>query len=100
MDESYYFYDSNHGDCLRIMYKIAKDKYIINGGYGKDEGKKGHWAAILTKKKVFSKNGKEFNCIIDFSMKEKKTHDHIYYANWNKRKIKWQDGNEWLQLYF
>jgi len=100
MSEVYYFYDPNHGNCLRILYKIGKNKYIINGSYGNDEGEKGHWAAVLEKKKSFFKNGEKFNCIIDFSMKEKKTHESIYYASWNNRKIKWQDGNTWIELYF
>ncbi len=100
MSETYYFYDPNHGNCLRIMHKINKDTYIINGGYGKNEGKKGHWAAILTKKNNFTKYNKKFNCIIDFSLKDKKIHKNIYYAYWSNRKIKWQDGNTWIQLYF
>ena len=42
----------------------------------------------------------KFNCIIDFSLKDKKIHKNIYYAYWSNRKIKWQDGNTWIQLYF
>ncbi len=96
----YYFYDPNHGNCLRIMYKINKNKYIIHGGYGSDEGKKGNWTAFLEKKPTFSKFGKKFNCVIDFSQKKKLKHDKIYYAYWSNRKIHWQDGNTWLQMYF
>ena len=95
-----YFYDPNHGNCLRIMYKIDKNIYTIHGGYGSDEGKDGHWTAILTKTPVFHKNNKKFNCTIDFSMKKIRTHEKIYNAYWSNRKIKWQDGNTWLQLYF
>jgi hypothetical protein len=95
-----HFYDPNHGNCLRIMYQIDTNKYIINGGYGSDEGGKGHWAATLEKKRTFVYNNRKYNCIIDFSMKKKKTHEAIYYAYWTNRQMQWQDGNTWLELYF
>ena len=97
---TYYFYDPNHGNCLRILHQIDSHTYIINGGYGSDEGKKGHWAAVLQKKSPFQYKGATYNCSIDFSMKKKRHHQPIYHAHWANRKIKWQDGNTWLQLYF
>ena len=99
MNKSLYFYDPNHGNCLRIVNKVDKDTYIINGAYGSDEGKKGYWAAITKKIKKTYYNGKKYNLKVDFSMKKKINHQQIYYAYMAHRKIKWQDGNTWLQLY-
>ena len=39
MKEKYYFFDKNHGNCLRILYKINKNKYTIICGYGSNEDK-------------------------------------------------------------
>jgi hypothetical protein len=100
MSDKYYFYDPKHGNCLRVLYKNDKNTYIINGGYGNDEGKKGYWAAILHKKSNFQYKEDTYNCSIDFSMKKRKNHKNIYHAYWSDRKIKWQDGNTWIQLYF
>ena len=61
MNKSLYFYDPNHGNCLRIVNKVDKDTYIINGAYGSDEGKKGYWAAIAKKIKKTYYNGKKYN---------------------------------------
>ena len=99
MDSKLYFYDPNHGNCLRIMNKIDKDTHIINGAYGVDEGKKGFWAATAKEIKPFIKDGKKYNLKIDFSMKKKIKHEKIYYAYFHNREINWQDGNTWLQLY-
>ena len=43
----YYYYDPNHGGCLRIVNKTDRNNYIIKGAYGSDEGKKGSWVAAL-----------------------------------------------------
>ena len=99
MDKSLYFYDPNHGNCLRIVNKVDKDTYIINGAYGSDEGKKGYWAAIAKRKKIFNYKGEKYNLEVNFFMKKKITHQQKYYAYIYRRKIKWQDGNVWLQLY-
>jgi len=98
MNGALYYYDPNHGGCLRNMKKITNDMYIINGAYGEDEGRKGHWAAIATEGTYTYKN-KEYNLKVDFSMKYIKTHGPIYYALKKGRKIEWQDGNEWKQMY-
>ena len=99
MDKVLYYYDPNHGNCLRTMNLIDKSKYIINGAYGADEGKKGYWAAIAEKKKPFYHEGHKYNLEVNFSFKNKIKHQQIYYAYMANRKIKWQDGNTWLQLY-
>jgi hypothetical protein len=99
MDKSLYFYDPNHGNCLRIVNKVDKNVYIINGAYGNDEGKSGYWAAMAEKKKIFKYKGQKYNLEVNFFMKKKITHKQVYYAYMANRKIKWQDGNTWLQLY-
>tara|TARA_B000000475_G_C15650564_1_gene305537 strand:- start:162 stop:407 length:246 start_codon:yes stop_codon:yes gene_type:complete len=80
------------------MKKITNDMYIINGVYGEDEGRQGHWAAIATEG-AYIYNNKKYNLKVDFSMKYKKSHEPIYYALKKERKIEWQDGNEWKQMY-
>lgn len=99
MDQTLHFYDPNHGHCLRTMNRVDTHTYIINGAYGADEGRRGHWAAVATKKKPFIHNGHKYNLEVNFSFKHKITHTPIYYAYMGHRKIKWQDGNTWLQLY-
>jgi|TARA_B100001175_G_scaffold93644_1_gene79199 hypothetical protein len=99
MDKSLYYFDPNHGGCLRIVNKISKDSYIINGAYGSDEEKKGYWAATAKKTKLFDYKDKKYNFIVDFSMKSEKIHKNVYYARMIGRKIHWQDGNTWQQMY-
>jgi hypothetical protein len=99
MNESLYYYDPNHGNCLRIMNKVDKNNYIINGAYGSDEGKNGYWVAKAEKKKIFYLEGIKYNLEVNFFMKKKRTHGPILFAYMTGREIKWQDGNRWLQLY-
>ena len=80
MNGALYYYDPNHGGCLRNMKKITNDMYIINGAYGEDEGRKGHWAAIATEGTYTYKN-KEYNLKVDFSMKYIKTHGPVSYTH-------------------
>ena len=40
MNNALYFYDPNHGGCLRVMYKMNDQDYIIHGAYGSDEEKR------------------------------------------------------------
>jgi len=89
----YYFYDPKHGGCLRIIRKVDKNLWVINGAYGNDEKQKGHWVAFA--KKIKDKN---YNLEVDFSHK-KVNHAQIYKALWKNRKIHWQDGNTWIQMY-
>ena len=99
MDKSLYYYDPKHGNCLRIMNKVDTNIYIINGAYGSDEGKNGYWAATAEKKKNFYYKGDKYNLVVNFFLKKKIIHKQIYYAYMSARKIKWQDGNTWIQLY-
>ena len=99
MDKTLHYYDPNHGGCLRIINKTDKNSYIIKEAYGSDEGKTGYWNATIKKKPIFDYNGEKYNLIVDFSMKKIKTHKPIYYAYMANRKIKWQDGNIWNQMY-
>ena len=98
-DMEYYFYDPLHGHCLRTMRKVNTNTYLIIGAYGSDEGKKGYWSATAKKIKPQTKNGKTYNFEINFDNKPKIKHQPIYLANWKDRKIHWEDGNTWLQLY-
>uniref|UniRef100_A0A6C0LJ26 Uncharacterized protein n=1 Tax=viral metagenome TaxID=1070528 RepID=A0A6C0LJ26_9ZZZZ len=99
MENSAFYFDPNHGGCLRIITKLEKDKYLIEGAYGSDEGGKGQWVAEMTKTKKFKYKGEDYNLIVDFGKKQIKTHKNIYYAYMGKRTIKWQDGNKWIQMY-
>ena len=95
----YVFYDPFHGGCLRIMRKVGKDKFIIIGAYGDDEGKKGYWSATARKIAPKMLDGKKWNLEVNFDNKPIIKHKQIYLANWKGRKIDWQDGNTWQQLY-
>ena len=68
MDKSLYYFDPNHGGCLRIVNKISKDSYIFNGAYGSDEEKKGYWAATAKKTKLFDYKDKKINYYRDLSI--------------------------------
>lgn len=99
MNNSLYYFDPNHGGCLRIMHKMNNNDFIINGAYGSDEGKKGYWCASAKKVEEFEYKGETYNLIVDFKQKSIKTHKNIFYANMKSRKIHWQDGNTWIQMY-
>ena len=99
MDKTLHYYDPNHGGCLRIVNLIGKNKYVIKGAYGSDEGKKGYWIAYAEKKPNFNYKGDTYNLVVDFSEKKIKTHGPIYNAYMSNRKIKWQDGNIWELMY-
>ena len=49
------------------------------------------------KTKLFDYKDKKYNFIVDFSMNRKK-YTKIYITQ-NDRKIHWQDGNTWQQMY-
>lgn len=95
----YSFYDPNHGGCLRTIRKVGANIYLIVGAYGSDEGRVGYWSAFAKKIKPKILDGKKYNLEVDFTHKEKIKHSKIYLANWRERKIFWQDGNIWQQLY-
>ena len=40
MENRTFYFDPNHGGCLRIVTKLERDKYLIEGAYGSDEGAK------------------------------------------------------------
>ena len=68
--------------------------------YGDDESEKGYWTAIATPIDEIEKDGKKYNTIVDFSGKKEITHAKKLYARAKGRKIYWEDGNIWKQLYF
>lgn len=51
MENRTFYFDPNHEGCSRIVTKLEKDKYLIEGAYGSDEGAKGPWIATMTKLK-------------------------------------------------
>lgn len=92
--EGWYF-DPNHGNCLRKITKVDNNKYKIVGAYGDDEPPHNPgelWNASMTAKRN--------HLTIDF---ESKTVDHArkYDALYcpTARIIRWQDGNTWVQMY-
>ena len=95
MKDSWYFYDPKHGGCLRLIRKVD-NFFMIDGAYGSDEGKKGHWFAIAKK----LKNNKNFNLEVSFTYKSKIKHIPLYKCNWINREIHWEDGNVWKELYW
>lgn len=98
--KSLYYYDPKHGGCLRVMTKDSGDTYKIKGMYGDDESEKGYWSAITTPIEPIVKNGKKYDMIVDFSGKKEITHAKKLYARTKGRRIYWEDGNIWKQLYF
>jgi len=66
-EDQVYYFDPNHGGCMRILTKIDKEHFIVQGAYGSDEGGKGHWVATMKKTKKFTYEGKPYNLIVDFS---------------------------------
>jgi hypothetical protein len=82
------------------MTRDSGDTYRIKGMYGDDESEKGYWTAIATPINEIEKDGKKYNTIVDFSGKKEITHAKKLYARIKGRKIYWEDGNIWKQLYF
>tara|TARA_Y100000992_G_C21257595_1_gene489409 strand:+ start:1287 stop:1589 length:303 start_codon:yes stop_codon:yes gene_type:complete len=94
------YYDRNHGGCIRMVTKIDKHTSIIKGAYGNDEKSKGYWFAEIThleNDKVI--DNKKYNMLVDFKHKKDLKHKQKLYANMIGRKIYWEDGNCWLQMY-
>ena len=92
-----YYYDPNHGGCLRRVAKIAgrTDTYRIIGAYGDDE--QPHQAGETWTATMRAQNE---HLTIDFDGKFV-THERLYRALWCpcKRVIRWQDGNTWYRMY-
>ena len=97
-----YYYDPKHGWCLRMVTRVDKTTSMIKGAYGDDEELKGFWFAKI---EHLSENkeidGKQYNMIVDFEMKKELAHKRKLYAYMgSNRKIRWEDGNVWLQMYW
>lgn len=95
-----YYYDPKHGGCLRVITKETDNTYRIKGMYGEDETEKGYWFATITPIDNIEKDGNTYNAIVDFSEKKQITHTTKLYAYKRGRRIYWEDGNTWKQLYF
>tara|TARA_Y100000389_G_C17144535_1_gene356608 strand:+ start:64 stop:357 length:294 start_codon:yes stop_codon:yes gene_type:complete len=90
-----FFYDPNHGGCLRQIVKQKNGDYHIIGAYGNDEAETGSiWTGIM------KKTNKKNTFIVDFSGKKHVKHGP-YKTIWfsKERKLKWEDNNEWKQMY-
>lgn len=96
---SKYYYDPNHGGCLRIFTNVGDNISFIKGAYGNDENPKGYWFAEVTHVKKNTYNGKPYNLIVNFKHKIGLTHKTKLHAYMINREIKWEDGNVWKQLY-
>ena len=71
MNNTTYYYDPNHGGCLRIMHKMSDNEYAINGHMEVMKEKKDIGAQML-KVKEFDYKGKTYNFIVDFKIKVSK----------------------------
>jgi hypothetical protein len=95
-----YYYDPKHGGCLRVITKEGPKQFRIKGAYGSDEKETGYWFANIEEIDMIEKNETKYNLIVDFSEKKEITHSKKLYARKDRRKIYWEDGNIWKQLYF
>ena len=99
MNQKFYF-DKNHGGCLRMVTKLDKNLSVVKGAYGSDEKSKGYWFADMHHlKESKTIDNKSYNLIVDFKLKKDLKHKQKLYANMKGRKIYWEDGNVWLQMY-
>ena len=74
-----FYYDPQHGGCLRKIVLYAQNKYKIIGAYGNDEpntGSKWHVIATKTRRKNMY--------YVDFSSKKFVTHGP-YTVTWNPK---------------
>ena len=94
-----HFYDPKHGGCLRVFTTTQKQVSIIKGAYGNDEDSKGYWFAEVTHIPETIIDGQKYNLIVDFNLKKGLTHKQKLYAYMKNRKIKWEDGNVWIEMY-
>lgn len=92
--EGWYF-DPNHGNCLRKIFKMTSKKYRIVGSYGDDQPP--HSPGELWKATLVAKGN---HLTVDFESKTV-THASRYDALFcpTRRLIRWQDGNTWIQMY-
>ena len=99
-----FYYDPQHGGCLRRLRKIGHDMYAIDGVYGGDEtpltGEP--WSGTL--RVVHSaQDGRRLTLSVDLSSKTfiPETRRKSFGAHWDARRraIRWDDGVHWRKLY-
>ena len=94
-----YYYDPNHGGCLRTIVPIAPMKYVIHGVYGDDEALQTgtYWSANIT---TCEEEGDYIALKVNFSGK-KKPKDKFMDATFHKpsKTIRFPDKNKWLPMY-
>jgi hypothetical protein len=95
-----YYYDPLHGNCLRRITHVGKHVYKIDGVYGDDENTTtaqtgDHWFAHIV---ATPKDDDTLSLRVDFCGKPIKS-NRFMMAEWKDRRIYWDDGNVWIQLY-
>ena len=92
-----WYFDPNHGGCLRRVEKIAHG-FRIHGVYGDDEMPLTHrpWSAVATKHPT-----KQHTYLVDFAGKHLLAHKRVYEARWDgkRRRLSWEDGNTWFHMF-
>ena len=93
-----WYYDPLHGGCLReIRRNHGTHTFTILGVYGDDEAPRTHqpWTA-----RVFATDVDRdvWQLRVDFGGKPGKQPRYLS-AIFRDRKIEWEDGNTWIQLY-
>lgn len=95
-----YFFDPKHGGCLRIISRARGRTLRIRGAYGSDEPDTGTaWTATASMDSR-TLHG-DVPLTVHFAGKKHLTHSPHYTATWHpkRRRITWQDGNTWTQMY-
>jgi len=88
------FFDPHHGNCIRRIYQIEKNLFAIVGPYGNDEQSCYNFLAF-----GHFVDDKKYNFRVEFKYKKDLKHKNILMCDWKKRSIKWEDGNEWKQMF-
>ena len=96
------FFDPKHGGCLRVVEPMGDQRYRIRGAYGDDEAPQrpnGYWYAKAT---VLRRSGEDEEWEVDFHPGKPLKRPRFLKAQFRplQRRIEWEDGNTWKQLYF
>ena len=89
-----FYYDPQHGGCMRAIRRDPSGAVVIYGVYGFDEAKRpgSTWYATV------QVTGGHF-LTVDFVGKTT-THARVLHALWcpDAREIHWEDGNVWKKV--
>lgn len=92
------YYDPLHGGCLRRVVTTGRRTLRVHGVYGVDEDRTGRpWRARMT---LLDPKGPStgLELCVDFSGKPGKV-PRFQRAVYRQRRLHWDDGNVWVQLY-